>query len=237
MKKYRFLLLIIFIYFLSGCSVEYNLIVTDDKHVIEEMLIIVDYRAYSDEKSAAERILGNELRSYENFSEYDNYEYDYQLRGDNFNIKITKKHETLEAYFASPLNKNAFQNLYYFEDEYFSIRNSGAIYDINQGISKDSLTYIDDLKVNVRFYNQVAFANATKENSRTNTFTWLPDDNDVIKFSEIEIDLLESKRYDVIILDYIFARFWWFIIIGGFGIISIGMLFVYAVNNLKRNRI
>jgi len=232
MKK---LLVVFFVFLISGCTVDYQLTVFSDKQFREEIIIKIDRGIYPDDIGTARRAIEDEIKQYKFIPEYHIYDYNYQMGNDYIVITIIGNHGDFNSFRNSPFVKKVFTGVETFEDEFYQLRTYGDIYSVNRGVEPDSAYYINDLEVSLRFHNQVVSTNADEENFRNNVFNWQLLDRQQIE--PIEIDLDYNKRYDIIILDFLMANL--LIIIIATIIIISGLIvsLLYLRNYKLRNRV
>lgn len=199
--KAKLLMLNFLIICISGCTIDYQLRITEDKQYIESVVFVVDRTAYPSDKKLAERTLADELKALSLLPEYERYQYKYQITDSKVYIYVNKSHKNIEDFMISPLYPYVFQLVDVFEDYTYMLKSVGEIYDVNIGAPVDSPFYVKNLKVTIIPHNKVSRSNADHENFRKNEFVWeiKSDDND----KKIELELDYSKRYDIIMLNFI----------------------------------
>ncbi len=229
----RKILLLLGLVLLGGCELEYNLNITDDKTFHEEVIIAINREYYDKDNRSLQRKYQNEISEY--FAAHEKYEYDVITKRDEILLMFYREYDTFADYSKSPFVNQAFHSIYFWEDQYYSIKTSERIYDVNRGVAKDSKYYLQDLIINIRSQNHVAETNAQDKNLSTNIYTWHFDDAEIK--GPIEIDLDYTKRYDIILVDFVSANFWWLLILTVGTIIAISSLVIFTINNKKRNQI
>ncbi len=229
--KLKLLGLLIFVFVFCGCSIDYHLKITSDKKFIEEVIFRIDRGAYPEDDKIAEKMIKDELDAYQEYEEYNQYSYKLRITKDIIYIIINGEHQNIEQYMDSPLYKNVFQWVAAFEGSTYQFETTGSRYDVNMGADSDSYFYVSDLNVYIKTHNKVIKTNALDENYRKNVFQWQIENNDVPNKIEIELDY--SKRYDIIMLDFVFNNL---ITVISFTII-IGTLVVVGGYFMMQNRL
>ncbi len=232
---HRKILIIIILFLLSGCNLEYNLSITANKQFNEEVIITLDRNLYHEDNQAAERQLRSEIEEILDFSKYQNYGYDLDIRSDNIYISIEATYKNFDEFRKSPIIGYVFQAVYYTEFDYYTLRTGGQKYNANRGVRADSERYLKEIEVNIRAHNHIAGSNAHEEDLRRNVATWYFTNGKIDE--HIEIDLDYTKRYDIIILDFIKDNLLLFIVGLGSIVAAIIASISFVINNRKRNQI
>lgn len=219
----------------SGCSLKYDLTITDKKEVKEKFYL---------------GVVNEEVTSY-NYSidEYlDHYKYIYST-SDNFkdyNIKTKKSNP--QSYFIVNRNyksiddyikSNSFLSMFdsatiESTDKYYEFKSGKNIYLSN--LNNDSLLSetdkYDSVSISIKFYNEVVNSNADEVDKKNNIYTWYIDDNTTKDF--IYFKTSKKVKYLVKIKDIIMDNILSITIISSIVIIlliSIG----YIVFKSKKN--
>jgi len=233
--KFKCLGLLVLIFIITGCNIDYELLITSDKKYHEKIGFTINRNAYEGDENEVRKVLEEEIEKYELFPEYQGYDYSYNIDSREITILIEKEHETFLEYKSSPFYQQIYEGFFVVEDEYYDIETYGAIHDINRGIANTSPFFVNNLIVNIKSHNNVVSSNAHKENNGSNIYTWKFDHNRATDSIKLTLDY--SKRYDIIILDFLMANL---LIIIMTLILLVGALvtgFLYLRNYHLRNRI
>ena len=189
LKKNRLILLILLGFLLTGCTVDYNIVIKSDNSISENININGQTFSNNEEFSEIKQEIINQLS--DNLNKY-NYEYTINKNNNQVLVEINK-----ESNFKELLNNSLYNEV--FEDyELFvnkgiqSFRNAGSNYLAELFVVKNYeedlkvSKKIDTLNINIKFENIVTSTNADKYDEKTNTYTWVfkeEDINKTIKFS------------------------------------------------------
>lgn len=234
----RILVLLVSILLLTGCSVKYDITITDKEQIKEEMTITVD------NKTAIEK--SNSLDEYLDY--YSNIYADNQGYGE-FNVKTKKGKEfskfivkntygsltdyTSSFSFRSMFNKAVIERVGNYvtfttsENEYLKALNSAEYL--------DEEFFYEDFIINIKFYNKVVNHNADYVDEKNNIYTWEVTKNNPKDF--ITFKYSKEKRYDVIFKDWVMVNLLPIIIIGAFLIFAICFGIYIAIVRKNNDRI
>lgn len=198
MKKIKLFLVMLFMFFLTGCSsYEMNMEISKDKSMNLSITILSDYEdvIISDNIS----LLKDKLEQYGfNVSEYDNE--------DNYGLVINKYYDNIDD-ISYGLRKDEFDLLYFYNNDY-DLDVENKMFNVDKGIDVNRYAanmYIDlsDLDINIENSNivfKVVVPNGTISNNANlvsedgNTLTW-----NISSLGKTDIDFVfEVQSYDVI---------------------------------------
>jgi len=201
MRKILQIGLLSFILFLTACSVDYELLVTNDKQFIEKITIKAPRQEFATNDAVARREINDIISSLrEEDGGYRQYFYDYRLGNSVVTVRGEATHSSFRVFQNSALQKNVFERINLTEGNTYKIETSGLLlYDPDLGVMAPE--WEDNLTVKMRFHNRVASTNADEENFITNTFVWNFNSNEPDK--EIVVELEYGSRYDVIFGDFL----------------------------------
>lgn len=201
MKKFILMLLVLL---MTGCSVQYNLTITDKEEVKEKFYVYV-----SNDKI---------LQSYSSIDEYLDYYSNIYLQNqgnNNYNIKtkkskpnsyfiVQREYKNLDDYITSNTFKSMFNSANIERvGKYTSFITSKNAY--LESIKNDELISIDskyeNFKISIKFYNEVASSNADEIDKKNNIYTWFVSENDEDDYIYFKIG--PKVKYNVVIMDYI----------------------------------
>lgn len=233
MKKISLFVMFILAFIFSGCSVQYNLVV-DNHHKISEEVVLLDSNDNILKYSSNISKFLNEMSS--NFS---NYNVSKIVGKDESGFRLNNQYSDFKSFKKSKFFANSFENLLISDDnDYYSVETTGEYYRNNIFTVPLESTFfynVDDVVVNIKFYNKVISSNADKFDNATNTYTWILNKDE--RFEKINFELSKSVRYDIMFKD-VFNRnkFLILIILGIFIILGIA---IFNIKNIKirNNRI
>ena len=201
MKKVLILLILLC---LTGCSVQYDLTITDKQQVKEKFYVYVD-----NDKM---------LKSHSSIDEYLDYYSNLYTQNEGYEkYKVTTKKSKPSSYFIVKNNYkdlNEYVNSYSFKSmfndasiekvgNYTSFKTTKNAYlesiKNNQLISDD--TKYESFEISIKFYNEVVSSNADKINKKNNVYTWIVSEDNETDYIHFKIG--PKVKYNVIIKDYI----------------------------------
>lgn len=220
MKKF---ILLASIFLLTGCSVKYDLTITDKEEIKENMVIPIKNQVMLEKYKSVDEYLDFYVGLYTSNRIYKDYSITAKegMKVSNFTVK--RNYKDLDEYitgitFRTMFEKATIERI----GTYIKFTTTKNLY--KTAIDEDELLDPDygyeDLKVRVKFYKEVVDSNATEVDKKKNIYTWdlLESEDDYIMFK-----MSDAKRYDVIIMDYINQNLVPLII---FGVIAIGLIVV-----------
>lgn len=236
MKKLLFILIFLSTIFFAGCSASYDLVVDTDGKVKESFYGIVDNETVLKYNDTIDTFLDSKIYSYENMDIYKPYTFSKKIDKDTSYVKMERTYSSLESYIEiSPLLDYLFEKVMFLnENGVVTFVTSGDFYyeNIYPENSPDSSFYIDEVKINIVFYNKVISNNADSYDENTNTYTWII--NEDTKLKGIEFKLSDEIRYDVIVKQFFKDNMMIFIAIG---VIILAVLIVISALSAKiKNR-
>lgn len=206
MKKYKYILLIIMIFILTGCSVDYSLNINSDEKVEETVIIITNNNdltnAYGGTiKNAADMY----INSYKVFFKEHNIKSRYNINDNETIFYLTKTYENLEEYANSVFFTNLYQSaIVNRKNSSVRFSNAGDYYgNILFGDTDtfvDNAQYIDDLNITMKFQNKIITANADESDEENNIYKWHINKKE---FKNIVFEVSNEKRYDIIIKEFL----------------------------------
>ena len=177
----RIVVLVLFVFLVTGCSVEYHLDINEDLTIIEQAKL-TGTKDFFDSyyKTTKTNVLKSYLDIYGNTLEENNYTYKLE-QGDTPYVSVSKKFDSINNYTEnSILLSNYFEEVKYIENGNIKrIETSG--YD--KGTSDDNRDrfYLSELTISITCPFKVKENNAKRVNENTNTYYFeLSDDGDKI---------------------------------------------------------
>lgn len=224
MKKRKFLLLIISVFLLSGCSAEYNLTINEDT-MEEDINAIFDKARESEYASNMEQI---RRTAYYNFDTRENEYYTFNKREDDNNIILNYNYEYTgnNLYKSEAASRCYYKRIVNVTDENITINTDNQV----ACLFKDGEREIDDITVNIRTDLIVLENNADEVND--NVYTWYINDQNYTNkpiYIKIEKDFQKESIVSQVIP----------IIIIVLVVIGIGILIYFRVQkkHMKNNQI
>ncbi len=199
--------LIIIIFFLSlivsGCELNYNLTIKDDRSIYEEIVVTeknsILEKKYDDYK---EEIKEKEL-FYNDHDLYSSYESRKIFKSDYSGLKLYKDYPYGQFRY-SPTYASFFQNYSFTEGKDGYILR--LLYPVKENIYPDtnnSDEKIDKAYINIKSYLKVIDSNCDKYDEKTKTYTWEIDDDFFNNDQKgLYIKLSKEKDYQVIFMDF-----------------------------------
>ena len=234
MKKYKVLFLIVFMFILSGCNINYSVNIKSNGKVEEKFVMTFDEKDVDSHNPKA--LINDTIKTYKENGMYKDYSFKVNLSGKNSTITAYRKYNSLNEYISkSELLPSIFEKTSYIDDygikglittgEYYY----DALFDKTM-VTVDEPT-IENVDINIHSQFDLLENNASNIDDN-NTMHW--NINDENKTFSINFKYNNSKRYDIIIKDYLKEN-WISIIIVGLVIVSIIIVINYIKNQDKLN--
>ena len=236
MKKLLILLISVLIF--TGCSVDYDIVITDKEQVNEKIVVSVSNDYALKKADSVDEFLG-----------YYSSMYEGGKNSPNLSIK-TKKGKVISKFIAtnSFANLNDYVNstsfLTMFSDasiervgDYVTFKTSNNEYLklLNSNEFIDEEFYYEDFKINIKFYNKVTSSNADSIDEKNNIYTWDITKNNPKEF--ITFRFSSEKRYDIIIKDWLIDNLLPIVIIGTLIVVALLIGLYIAIVRKKNDRI
>lgn len=198
-NKFKIIFIFLISFILSGCTVNYDVIIKSDNSVIEKIDI---FRAtdelleiYNEIEDAEKQDKG--LKYFDTLK----YDYEYRKRTGGLSILLSKNINALKELFEEALYSNLYSSYELIEmDDYISFKTVGdytpaGIFTTENGEYGRNL--VDKINLNVQFHNEVLSNNADKVDKKNNIYTWFISKED--DFKNIQFKIGSKKRHDVIL--------------------------------------
>lgn len=204
MKKIKLLLLTIFVAIIStGCTLNYNLTINEDRGILESVVVT--------EKNS---ILKTKFNDYKKeIKEQENYYKEHQLYFDYTSKKIYGKTDSglslskrfeYGTYNNSPNKNSVFNNYAFYEQEgNYIFRLTYPIYEAVFPDTNDLNQKIDEAYINIKSHLKVLETNSDSYDEKTKTYTWKLDQNFFNNSDGIYIKLSKEKDNMLIFKDFI----------------------------------
>lgn len=212
MKKFMLFIGLLFsVFCFSGCTVKYNLLIDSKKRVTENVSLLDFNDNFLKYSPSVKDFLNTYSKNFEGYSVKN------VITKSESGYNLTKKYPSIEAYKKSKFFQNAFEDAIIEDtDDVYKFNTSGEYYRNNiftvplESVFRYS---IDEVEVNIKFYNEVLTHNADKVDKSNNTYTWIIKKED--SFKSIEFNLSDKVRNDLMIKDFISENKLLLLIFGG----------------------
>lgn len=231
--KKKLLILVFCLFIFSGCTVKYDLVIDNKKRVSENITLLESNDNILKYSSSVDDFLEKNSENFEDYSIKNligKTESGYNLR---------KDYSSLYTYKTSSFYKLAFDDATIDDTTKGLNFNTAGEYHRNniftvplESVFKYS---VDEVIVNIQFYNEVISSNADNIDKSTNTYTWLIKKEDTAK--QIQFSLSDKVRKDIMIKDFIKKNKLLLLLFGG--IIFVVVIFVKSFFQVmdKNNKI
>ncbi len=236
MKRMKIIVVIMMLFFISGCSVDYDLIITSNHRIKEDIKFYMKNEQYIDEETSIKEIFKGQIDSYKRMPAYRDYQYNYKIGQDVSYIHLSTWYPTFSSFQNSVIYKNLFENILVLEnDEFISFKTVGKYYYeylYGEDASPDPNFYMGDIKVKIRLHNKVLESNADVVDGAKNTLEWNISRENNEKSIYFKLD--HRKRYDIILIDMFLFNKSTFIIIG-VTLLLIAIIGIYFYARYRNN--
>ena len=213
MKKIKYIILIIMVLFISGCSGNYNLTFDRSMNINEELNVYIENEN------------DNYERTYQLLDQagIDKDKYDVSVEGDKVNIIYTEKYSSFEDYYLnSKLYKALFEEIEYTKDSIgMDIKTESNLkLDDKNNVNIINAYDIDDFNINIKVPFSVKENNA--DEVKSGTYTWKLKSSDTFKEINIKFDYRNDDVRSIVMIALI-------------SVVSLGIL-IYIFVYLSRNQ-
>lgn len=234
----RIIILLTLILLLTGCSVKYDITITDTEKIKEQITITVDNETALKSSNSLEEYLDYYSNIYTDNQGYGEFAVKTK-KGKEFSKFIVKNtYNNLNDYtssfsFLSMFNKASIERV----GNYVTVTTSENEYlkTINGDEFLDEEFFYDDFQISIKFYNKVVNHNADYVDEKNNIYTWDVTKNNPKEYMTFKYS--NEKRYDVIIKDWIMINLLPIIIIGTFLVFVIGFIIYILIVRKNNDRI
>lgn len=235
MKKMKLLFLLLIPLMITGCSVDYNVLVDENKKVVETVKFIGVNEQISNNNESLDMYLNEQITTYKQIDLFSHYIFTKHVGKMASYVMMQKSYESLKEYSNSTVFRNIFEGAEVIKKEdYTSFNTTGKYYynNLYGGEGTEPDFYINDLTIKIKFYNKVVDSNADKVDERNNTLEWDITPENIEKYIYFKVS--NDKRYDIMVIDFIIRNKVTFISI--FTVtVSILIILLYLHLNLKKN--
>lgn len=124
---------------------------------------------------------------------------------DTSGLKLRTNYDSIDEYIKSKLYNYSFETAYIVDDkDFYQFQTQGEYYRNNIFSNSIESTFkynIDEVNINIKFYNVVIDSNADFVDEKSNIYTWKLDRSNINEI--ISFQLSNKVRYDVMFFDYI----------------------------------
>lgn len=201
MKKILILLILLC---MTGCSVQYDLTITDKEEVKEKFVISISNDKMLSEYSSVEEYLDYYSNLYLQNEGYEDFNIDTKKSKPNSYFTVNNNYKNLDEYVQSISFKSMFDNAMIERiGNYTSFTTSKNAYlsslKKNDIISEESK--YDSFKISIKFYNEVTASNAEEIDEDNNIYTWIVSEDSATDYIYFKIG--PKVKYGVVLMDYI----------------------------------
>lgn len=205
MKKLKKVVLIIIVFIVSGCSADYNLLVTSNQKIKENLKLFMENDQLPENVVSIKEYFNNQIDSYSDLDEYLGYNFDYKIGKKVSHVQVEKWHPTFESYQNSNIYNEVFENISIIENsEYITFETVGRYLYSNMFAEPEMVDpdyVMGDINVKIRLHNKIIESNADNFDEKNNTLEWSITSQDETK--SIYFKMSHEKRYDIILIDFI----------------------------------
>lgn len=238
MKKLKLFVLLILCLFFTGCTVDYNIVIDNNKNVKESIWFNFKEEDLREiENKNVKEFLNSSIDSYKDMRELNGYKFFSNDFLGKVYIRLEKEYSGIENYQYSPFLRYTFLDVVVVEN------NNGISFTAN-GTNVGERLFNDELDVHgsptiseysfvVKLYNNVIDHNADNYNEKDNVLEWRFTSD--VTDKDVYFKIGNDVRYDVMIMDMIARNLSTIIVIGSIvGILLIASLYfviIYRRNN------
>lgn len=201
MKKFFIFCLLIF---LTGCSVQYDLTITDKEKVVEKFKIYVDNEEILSSYSTIDEYLDYYSNIYSKNQGYQKYNITTKESKPASYFTVKNSYNSLDDYtkslsFKSMFNTASIERV----GKYVTFTTSKNAYleSIKNGDVISEEDQYENFKISIKFYNEVTDSNAEEVDEKNNIYSWIVSEDS--KTDYIYFKIGPKVKYNVVIMDYI----------------------------------
>lgn len=219
--KFRKVILLFLLFLLTGCSVEYNLIVNEDKNIEESVVVLQPNSFWGNTREEIEEQLFWTLVFSKDETEPAYFYNQEQILGDvNSGVKYSYEFKNIENFESeSEILKNCFES--------YNVELDNNILSINASGFKCMSVLGDDFNININIISDGKVITGNYDKNNYNKYTWNINSDDIIN---IELSIDTSKINTQAFTDIFVPVLIIFVVLLLFGMI----LFAY-IKNRKNN--
>lgn len=196
MNKFKIIIILILIMFVSGCKVRSNITVLADGTVEEKVIITEKKEGDTTSKVNYSKYIDGELDNYKALINYGNYNYEKIDNTESYGAEIYKKYNSICSYFQDTLfNQYIYRHIDCDEgDSFIVIANDTPFLEKNDIKDYSNPIDFDDIQLSITLPFNAFEHNA--DQVKDNTYIWKFDNNSKNKNIMLKInknDLTEAK--------------------------------------------
>lgn len=199
MKKYKLILLIVFMFILSGCNINYSVNIRSNGEVLEKFVMSFDEKDI--DSSSPKSFIEDKIKTYKENNIYKDYKFEVKISGNKSKIIASKKYSSLNDYInKSEILPIMFEKTVFTGD--YDIKGLQTVGEYYQDVVFDSVDGpgIENIDIDVHSQFKILDNNAESIDDN-NTMHWNVSEEN--KNFSINFKFNNSKRYDIIIKDYL----------------------------------
>ena len=202
MKKFKFVFLLVLLLILSGCKANYSVTLKSDGQVHEKLVMSFDSSKI--EVNDKEAFIEDTIKSYKDNNMYTEYKIKYDVGKKTTTITATRKYSSMAEYITnSKFLPSIFEKTVYIDNfgEYGMQTQGEYYYDAIYDVSVADEPLFDTIDIDIHSQLEIIDSNADKFDKNSNTLHW--NINKDKKVFSINFKYNNSKKYDIIIKDYL----------------------------------
>lgn len=203
MKKLKLLIVIIFVSIItSGCTLNYNLTIKDDRSILESVVVTEKNSILEKKYDNYKKEINEKQRFYKEHQIYTEYSSSKIFNKDESGLKLTK--EFKYGTFNNSQNKTSVFNSYSFYEEgnNYVFRLSYPVKEALFPDTRDS-EKIDKAYINIKSHLKVIDSNSDSYDEKTKVYTWKLDDDFFNNNEGIYLKISKDRDMMLIIKDLI----------------------------------
>ena len=230
--KEKILLIILLIFCITGCSADYDLVITDKKKVYEKVVLLDENDNILKTSDSIDYFLLYKKKQFTSLG----YNVENIKKDQQSGFNLSNNYDSLNEFIETSMMKSLFENANIEDDNNLFIFETTGQYLYNNiftiDILSDYIYNLDEIKVKIKFYNKVIKHNADYADEKNNVYTWILSKEN--NYDNIMFQLSNDVRYDIKYADYLNRNKIVFIIIG-IVIVLIIFTFLQLKKIIKRN--
>lgn len=232
MKKYKLIFLTIILVILTGCTARYDVTIKSNGKVEEKIVIYFD--SQNVDSNNVDLLIKDTLKTYRENGMYVNYKVTKDVNKGKSSITATRTYKSMSDYVnSSELLPILFEKTLYIDDYGIKgLQTTGEYYyDALFDTDIADEPQFESIDVNIQSHFGIVETNALKTDE-DNIMHWLL--NQENKKNSISFKYNNSKRYDIIIKEYL-KKNWFSMIVVLAIIVSVLMIVAYIKNQDRQN--
>lgn len=235
MKKFLIFCLLIL---LTGCSVDYDLTITNKEKINEKMTIYVNNDEILSSYSSVDEYLDYYSNLYKTNQGYEDYKITTKKGKVNSYFKVENNYKNLDEYVSSLSFKSMFTSADIERiGKYVSFTTSKNAYleSVKNGNVVSEEDQYEDFKISIKFYNEVTASNAEEVDEKNNIYTWIVSEDSETDYIYFKIG--PKVKYNILISDYILNNLATIVIISSSTLIIGGIILFVYIKSKKNNEV